>query len=75
MSKRTKSFYLFAKTRQNVNSKDAISLLVEGIHDDIQFPKFSEDYDEISSYLEDHTYYVTSMDDFDQLWEDYLANT
>ncbi|MGX7029917.1 YozE family protein [Vagococcus zengguangii] len=72
---RSKSFYLFVQTVKNPYDYTGAVQLAAAIHDDTNFPKTSEDYHEISSYLEDHTNYVQSMDDFDQLWQQYLENT
>ena len=41
---------------------------------DIQFPKQTEDYHELSSYLEMNADYLSNMDIFDELWEKYLEN-
>ena len=41
---------------------------------DIQFPKHSSSYEEISSYLELNVDYLPSMDIFDEAWEKYLEN-
>ncbi len=42
--------------------------------EDIQFPKQTEDYHELSSYLEMNADYLSNMDIFDELWEKYLEN-
>lgn len=41
---------------------------------DIQFPKQSEDYHELSTYLEMNVDYLPSMLIFDEVWEKYLEN-
>ncbi|OJG68901.1 hypothetical protein RV09_GL000300 [Enterococcus moraviensis] len=41
---------------------------------DIQFPKQSEDYHELSSYLEMNVDYVPNMHIFDEIWEKYVEN-
>ncbi len=38
------------------------------------FPKQTEDYHELSSYLEMNADYLSNMDIFDELWEKYLEN-
>ncbi|HGF7855059.1 TPA: YozE family protein [Enterococcus hirae] len=42
---------------------------------DIQFPKHSTSYEEISDYLELNVDYLSSMDIFDEVWEKYLENS
>ena len=41
---------------------------------DIQFPKHTDDYDEVSSYLELNVDYLPSMDIFDRIWEQYVED-
>lgn len=41
---------------------------------DIQFPKHSDDYEDISSYLELNVDYLENMDLFDAIWQKYLEN-
>lgn len=41
---------------------------------DIQFPKQSEDYHELSTYLEMDVDYLPNMLIFDEVWEKYLEN-
>lgn len=69
-----RSFYHYIRTLRKPQQSEK-DILIEGICDDIAFPKQSDDYQEISHYLEDNAYYVTSMDLFDELWEDYLENS
>ncbi|MGX6961161.1 YozE family protein [Vagococcus xieshaowenii] len=72
---RSKSFYQFVQTVKNPYDLTPSVVLAGSIHDDINFSKTSEDYHQISSYLEDYTNYVKSMDDFDALWQQYLEQT
>ncbi len=51
--------------------KNEISDLAEAIYDDLSFPKQSEDYHEISSYLE-CSGLIESMSIFDKAWDLYL---
>ncbi|EEL50710.1 hypothetical protein bcere0022_18630 [Bacillus cereus Rock3-44] len=48
-----------------------VSNLAEAMYDDLSFPKQSEDYDEISSYLE-LSGLLDSMSIFDEAWELYI---
>lgn len=51
--------------------KNEVSDLAEAMYDDLSFPKQSEDYDEISSYLE-LSGLLESMSIFDEAWELYI---
>ena len=48
--------------------RNEISDLAEAMYDDLSFPKQSEDYDEISSYLE-LSGMLESMSIFDEAWD------
>jgi len=73
LSKR-KSFYHYVLTLRGSNQKNAEQAFATNVGKDIQFPKHSEDYDTISSYLELSVDYVDSMDLFDEIWQQYLEN-
>jgi uncharacterized protein YozE (UPF0346 family) len=47
------------------------NILANLVEKDISFPKQSDDYDEISSYLE-MEHYIPSMSLFDEAWQVYL---
>lgn len=69
-----RSFYHYAQTLRNPNARQGVEDLANHLTADPQFPKLSEDYDEISDYLETNAYYVTNMDIFDELWRLYIEN-
>ncbi len=52
--------------------KDSISVFANNAYHDHSFPKTSEDYHEVSSYLELNGQYLDSMTIFDEAWEQYL---
>lgn len=52
--------------------KDSISVFANNAYHDHSFPKTSEDYHEVSSYLELNGQYMDSMTIFDEAWEQYL---
>lgn len=66
-----RSFYHFLMTRRDPKKKDNITLFANEAFEDGSFPKHSEDYDEISAYLELNGYYLPSMTIFDDTWEKY----
>lgn len=59
-------------TLKDVKIPTDSSRLAEDASRDMQFPKQSEDYHEISDYLELNTNYLKSLSLFDQLWEIYM---
>lgn len=69
-----RSFYHYLMTLKGPKIADVETKFANDVGDDIQFPKQSENYDQISSYLEMNAYYVPSMDIFDDIWEKYLEN-
>jgi len=64
-----KSFYHFLMKYRHPAPKDAISDFANLDH---SFPKTSEDYHELSSYLELNGQYLESMSVFDEAWQQYL---
>ena len=67
-----KSFYHFLMKYRHPAPKDAISLFANDAYLDHSFPKTSEDYHEISSYLELNGHYLESMSVFDEAWQQYV---
>lgn len=70
----SKSFYHYLLTLIGPDTTDCITQFANNVSMDSMFPKHSEDELEISTYLEDNSYYISSMDLFDRLWEDYCLN-
>ncbi|CAG9613736.1 hypothetical protein BACCIP111899_02955 [Bacillus rhizoplanae] len=66
-----KSFYHYMMKHRASLLKDELSDLAETMYEDHSFPKQSEDYDEISSYLE-LSGSLESMAIFDRAWELYM---
>ncbi|MEG0255693.1 MAG: YozE family protein [Vagococcus sp.] len=69
-----RSFYHYVQTFRGKTHQTDESKLAEDIFHDLQFPKQSHSYDEISHYLETNAYYIPNMDIFDSLWEHYIEN-
>ncbi|PGY14137.1 Uncharacterized protein YozE, UPF0346 family [Bacillus sp. OV166] len=67
-----KSFYHFLMKFRHPAPKDAISDFANHAYLDHSFPKTSEDYHELSSYLELNGQYLESMSVFDEAWQQYL---
>lgn len=66
------SFYRYLMTQRNPNSADEIEQFANNAFLDSTFPKQSEDFDEISKYLEENADYLPSMTIFDAAWQRYL---
>lgn len=66
------SFYRYLMTRRNPNSADEVEQFANNAFLDSAFPKQSEDFDEISKYLEENADYLPSMTIFDTAWQQYL---
>lgn len=70
----SKSFYHFLMKYRHPEPKDSISSFANQAYHDHSFPKTSEDYQEISAYLELNGHYLKSMAIFDEAWEEYLVS-
>lgn len=69
-----KSFYQYMMTQRVSKLLTPIDYFAEAMFEDIAFPKHSEDFQEISRYLEDNVSYLTNLSVFDDAWDMYLAN-
>jgi uncharacterized protein YozE (UPF0346 family) len=69
----SKSFYHFLMKFRHPTPKDSISHFANHAYHDHSFPKTSEDYHEISTYLELNGHYIESMTVFDDAWERYIS--
>jgi uncharacterized protein YozE (UPF0346 family) len=69
-----KSFYHFLMTYRHPEPKDEISVFANHAYQDHSFPKTSDDYHLLSSYLELNGGYLNSMRIFDEAWELYVLH-
>ena len=60
-----KSFYSYLMAVKGPSHTDEAQIFA---------PHASDDYDEVSSYLELNVDYLPSMDIFDRIWAEYLEN-
>ena len=67
------SFYQFLMTQRNPNQPNEIEQFANDAFFDSAFPKQSQDFGEISKYLEENATYLYSMTIFDDAWQLYLA--
>ncbi|MGV3243931.1 YozE family protein [Staphylococcus sp. 11261D007BR] len=63
------SFYQYALTVRGSN--DEKGQLAELIYEDLSFPKYTQDFNELSEHIETHGQYTIPMSYFDDLYEDY----
>lgn len=69
-----RSFYHYLLTQRGHNVGDPVEDFAASVAKDNNFPKQSQDYHELSSYLELNVNYLSSMDLFDQVWDNYQEN-
>lgn len=66
-----KSFYAFLMTFRQPKEIDEMTSFANQAFLDLEFPKHSQDYDEISRYLEMNGDYLQNMSVFDEAWDKY----
>ena len=69
-----RSFYAWLMTQRNPKSNEPVAILADLAFDDLSFPKHTDDFDEVSRFLEESASFAFSMADFDAIWEDYLTH-
>lgn len=65
------TFYQFMMKFVDPEANDPISRLANQMHEDIDFPKQSHDFHEISDYIEGSLAYTRLVAIFDQAWLNY----
>lgn len=68
------TFFQFIMTYRGKLKADDKSKLAEWIFSDHDFPKYSNEYSEISDYLEWNTPFHNALIVFDELWELFVMN-
>ena len=66
------SFYRFLMTQRDPDSHNDIAEFANNAQHDSSFPRQSQDYEEISNYLELNAGYLPSMTIFDDAYQMYL---
>ena len=72
--KMRRSFYAWLMTQRNPKSNEPVAILADHAFDESDFPKQSDNFDEVSRFLEESASFAFSMADFDAIWEDYLGH-
>lgn len=66
------SFYHFLMTQRQPNNPTPVEQFANNAFLDSAFPKQSQDFNEISHYLEENADYLPTMTIFDTAWQMYL---
>ena len=70
-----KSFYTWLMTERNPKKQCVLRpLLADLAFHESAFPKHTDDFDEVSRYLEEHASFSFNLGDFDAIWEEYQAH-
>ncbi|HEP1836791.1 TPA: YozE family protein [Streptococcus suis] len=69
-----RSFYSWLMTQRNPKSNAPVAILADYAFEEIDFPKQSDAFDEVSRFLEESASFAFSMSDFDVIWEEYLGH-
>lgn len=65
-------FYQWLMTERDPVTYDAVRTFANSAFYDQTFPKQSDNFDEVSRYLEENASYLHSMSVFDEAWNRYL---
>lgn len=65
------TFFDYVASLTNPEGKDPVTQLANQIYADRDFPKHSQEFDEISNYLEGNSDYSRRLATFDRIWQDY----
>ncbi|EHN59512.1 YozE family protein [Oenococcus kitaharae] len=71
---RSRSFYQWLMTQRKPEDADEVQEFANAAFYDTAFPKQSQDFDEVSKYLEENGSYLMSMQIFDEAWRRFLAS-
>lgn len=69
-----KSFYTWLMTERNPKSHSAKAILADLAFEESAFPKHTDDFDQVSRFLEEHASFSFNMGDFDRIWQEYLEH-
>ena len=63
-----KSFYTWLMTERNPKSNSPKAILANLAFEESAFPKHTDDFDQVSRFLEEHASFSFNMGDFDRIW-------
>ncbi|MDO4667181.1 MAG: YozE family protein [Streptococcus sp.] len=61
-------------TERNTKSNASKAILADLVFHEPAFPKHTDDFDEISRYLEEHASFSFNLGDFDRIWDEYQSH-
>ena len=67
-----KSFYTWLMTERNPKSNSPKAILADLAFEESAFPKHTDDFDEVSRFLEEHASFSFNLGDFDAIWQEYI---
>ena len=69
-----KSFYTWLMTERNPKSHSPKANLADLAFEESAFPKHTDDFDQVSRFLEENASFSFNMGDFDRIWQEYLEH-
>ena len=69
-----RSFYQFALKYRGKVHPDEFSRFADAMFLDHSFPKNSEDFEDLSRYIEEKAHPVMKASTFDAMWDEYIAH-
>ena len=61
-------------TERNPKSNSSKAILADVACEESAFPKQTDDFDEVSRFLEEHASFSFNLGDFDAIWQEYLEH-
>ena len=62
-------------TERNPKSNSPKAILADLAFEESSFPKHTDDFDEVSRFLEEHASFSFNLGDFDVIWQEYLEHS
>lgn len=69
-----KSFYTWLMAQRQGQANSPTTQLAMHVFGETTFPKHSDNFDEVSRFLEEEASFAFNLADFDEIWEAYLAH-
>ena len=61
-------------TERNHKSHSSKAILADLAFEESAFPKHTDDFDQVSRFLEEYASFSFNMGDFDRIWQEYLEH-
>lgn len=69
-----KSFYTWLMTERNPKSHSHKAILADLAFQESAFPKHTDDFDEVSRFLEGDASFSFNLGEFDRIWQEYVEH-